>query len=338
MKSRTRPALIAIAGIALAMPISAHSQGGANAPDSIRLGTSSVGSTFYVLAVGMSELWRKHAGINATVEPLGGSTATINGIGAGKLDVAVSNAGAAWNAYRGKAPFKRPIAVALIAQGQPSLRYVVVRRDSGITSPADFVGKTIIAKRRSLPELELIANALLEVYGVPKDKVNNVETVETRQTIAALRTGTAHAAIFPGGLRLAPLEALHRDKVVDLLPLPDDKADALMRKLPSYFSKTRVPSGHFENQANASAAPTLNTYLVADPDLPEETVYKLTKAIMGKYKEFTAYHAEARHWTVKHTLSEPKIPFHPGAIRYYKEIGAWDQKLDAIQASLMQGR
>lgn len=328
MKNRTISALVVIAGMALGMT------GGAYAQDSVRIGTSSVGSTFYVLAVGISELARKNAGINSTVEPLGGSTATINGLGAGKLDVAMANAGSAWTASLGQAPFKRPIAVALIAQGQPSLRYLVVRRDAGIKSPADLVGKTVIAKRRSLPELELIANALLETYGVPKDKVKIVETVETNQTTSALRTGTADAAIFPGGLRLAPLEELIRDGMVDLLALPEDKVDAMMQKLPEYFSRTKIPAGHFENQKTPSLAPTLNTYLVARADLPEETVYKLTKAIMGNHKAFTAYHAEAKHWTVAHTLSEPKVPFHAGAVRYYKEIGAWNQQLDALQASL----
>ncbi|HXF86826.1 MAG TPA: TAXI family TRAP transporter solute-binding subunit [Xanthobacteraceae bacterium] len=321
-------------GLALALSIGIFGRDSVFAQDSIRFGTSSVGSTFYVLAVGMAELARKHAGLNATVEPLGGSTATVNGLGAGKLDVAMTNAGSAWTAYQGKAPFKKPIAVALIAQGQPSLRYLVVRRDAGIKSPADLAGKTFIAKRRALPEMDLIANALLAAYGVPKNKVNVVETVETNQTTTALRAGTAQAAIIPGGMRLAPLEELIRDEIVDLLPLSGAKVDVLMRKLPDYLSKTNIPAGHFEKQSTASVAPTLNTYLIARGDLSEETVYKLTKAVMGNLKEFAAYHAEAKHWTVEHTLAEPKVPFHPGAIRYYKEIGAWNPKLDAIQASL----
>jgi TRAP transporter TAXI family solute receptor len=333
MMRRRLSALLA-ASIAFALPMASHAQGGAAAGDSIRFGTSSVGSTFYVLAVGISELSRKHAGINSTVEPLGGSTATINGLAAGKLDLAMANSASAFTAYHGQEPFKRPMDIALIAQGQPSLRYIVVRQDAGIKSAADLAGKTFIAKRRALPEMEMIANALLESQNVAKDKVKVVETVETNQATAALRTGTAQAAIFPGGLRIAPLEELLRDDVVELLPLQADKADAMMKKLPNYFTKTNIPAGTFQNQNNESAAPTLNTYLVARQDMSEDAAYKLTKAIFANHKEFVSYHAEAKHWTVQNTLEDAKIPFHPGAIRYFKEVGAWSPKLDALQASL----
>lgn len=83
MKRLRHRTLALIIGIGWVLPIGANGPDAAYAQDSIRFGTSSVGSTFYVLAVGMSEQTCKHAGLNATVEPLGGSTATINGIGAG---------------------------------------------------------------------------------------------------------------------------------------------------------------------------------------------------------------------------------------------------------------
>lgn len=329
-----QPARVLVAALVAALIGFASPPIGAEVQDAVRLGTSSVGSTFYILAVGMSELSRKHAAINATVEPLGGSSANMNGLAAKKVDLVVANAGAAYDAYHGNRPFKAPIDVTLIAQGQPSMRFLLVRRNAGIRSPEDLVGKTMIAKRRALPELELIANALVEVYGLPKDKMRFVETVETTQATDALRSGSAQAAIYPGGLRMVPVQEMFRDKVVDFLYLPDDKFEALMRKLPKYFYTTKVPAGNFENQAREWAAPTLNTYLVARRDVSDEVVYRFTKALMGHHKEFTAYHADGKYWTIEHTLSEPKIPFHPGAIRYYKEIGAWNAKLDTIQASL----
>jgi TRAP transporter TAXI family solute receptor len=324
-------AALALLGTASTMT---HAQSNEGVQQSVRLGTSSAGSTFYAIAVGISELWRKHSGINATVEPLGGSAATINALSAGKLDVAMSNSGSAWPAYHGQKPFKQAADIALIAQGQPSLRYLVVRRDAEIKSPSDLAGKRFLAKRRALPEIELIADALLQTTALAKDKVKIIETVETNQAIAALKAGTADAAIFPGGLRIPSLQEMLRDKVVDLMPMSADKADAMMQKLPNYFSKVNLPAGTFENQANASVAPTLNTYLVARRDMSEDTAYKMTKAIFANQKEFFSYHAEAKHWTLENTLDDFKIPFHPGAIRYFKEVGAWNAKLEAAQAAV----
>src|SRR3990172_2535587 len=139
--------------LAVSLTVSAPSAE-VRAQDAVRIGTSSVGSTFYIVAVGMSEMLRKHASINATVEPLGGSTANINGLGAEKIDLAVANAGASFDGLHGNKPFKAPVKVSLIAQGQPSMRFLLVRRDAGIKAPGDLVGKPFIAKRRALPELE----------------------------------------------------------------------------------------------------------------------------------------------------------------------------------------
>lgn len=65
------------------------------AQESVRIGSSSIGSTFYIIAVAASELVQKHAGISTSAESVGGSTASINAIGAGKIEFALSNAFAA---------------------------------------------------------------------------------------------------------------------------------------------------------------------------------------------------------------------------------------------------
>jgi TRAP-type uncharacterized transport system substrate-binding protein len=148
----------------------------AQAQEAARFGTANIGSTAYILTVGMADLLRKHAAINAAVEPLGGSTAIINGLGAKTVDFAVVSASAAFDGAHGNAPFRQAVPVGLIAQGQSSMRFVLVRRDAGILSVEDLAGKAMIAKRRAMPDLELIANALLDVSGVAKEKVKFVET------------------------------------------------------------------------------------------------------------------------------------------------------------------
>ena len=325
---------LASAALAASLAGIAAPHGPAQAQDAIRLGTSSIGSTNYILAVGMSQLVRKHAAIDATVEPLGGTTAIIDGLGAKKVDFAMVSAGAAFDGAHGNAPFRRAVPVGLIAQGRSSMRFVLVRRDAGIRSVADLAGKTMIGKRRSLPDLELIANALLDVHGVPKDKVKFVETVETAQATAALRAGNVEAAVYPGRLDTPPLQELFRDKVVDFLDIPEATMRNLVAKLPKYFYLAKVPAGNFQNQPKEWISPALNTYLVARSDAPEELVYKVTKAIMGNPAGFAAYHVEGSDWTVANALAEPKLAFHPGAIRYYKEIGAWQPVHDQLQASL----
>ena len=70
----------------------------------------------------------------------------------------------------------------------------------------------------------------------------------------------------------------------------------------------------------------------------DDTVYRITKAILGHHTEFAKFHATARAWTADNTLEDPKIPFHPGAIRYFKEIGKWTPRLEALQATLLKNQ
>src|SRR4051794_73446 len=99
----------------------------------LRIGTSSSGSVYYALAVGMSKLLGSHAAISATAEPVGGSSANIFALDADKVDIAISNSASAYDGYHAVAPFKKPIHTGLIAQGQPSYRQIIVRTGSGIT-------------------------------------------------------------------------------------------------------------------------------------------------------------------------------------------------------------
>ena len=139
-------AAAALCGFVLSVPVAAQK--------AISLGTSSVGSSFYVLSVGMSKIIQKHSGMNVSVESLGGSHANMFGIARGKVDFAMANAGAAYDAFHGNKPFKKPTDLRLVAQGQSSYRGIFFTKSSGVTKIEDMVGKTFLAKRKPLPELE----------------------------------------------------------------------------------------------------------------------------------------------------------------------------------------
>lgn len=70
-------------------------------------------------------------------------------------------------------------------------------------------------------------------------------------------------------------------------------------------------------------------------DFPEEGVYRILKALMGHFDEFKLIHPTAKDWTPQNTLNQFCIPFHPGAIRYFKEIGAWKAEHDKRQEAML---
>jgi hypothetical protein len=68
----------------------------------------------------------------------------------------------------------------------------------------------------------------------------------------------------------------------------------------------------------------------------DELAYRVTKAILENTKEFATYSRAARLWNTKRTVTDPKLPFHPGAIKFFKEKGVWTAELEATQKRLLQ--
>jgi TRAP transporter TAXI family solute receptor len=325
-----------VAATLAAACLSATALAGAGAAETqaLRFGTSSSGSIFYTLVVGMSAMLTKDAGIAATAEPVGGSTANMFAIGADKVDLSITNAYAAYDAYHGNKPFRSKIAVGLWAQGAPSYRQIIVRVGSGIEKPEDLVGKTLIGKRPALPEIGLITNALFKVYNIDPGKVKVVSTTNTGEAINAIKSDTVDAALVPGSAGASYFQSLARDGKIKFLNIPDDKIKQMLALLPKSISLGRLRPHLYQGQDEAVNVFSLHSYMVAASRLSEDTVYKVTKTLFDNIDEFHRFHATAKQWTLKGTLDDPKIPFHPGAIRYFKEKKVWTPEMDKEQAAL----
>jgi uncharacterized protein len=302
--------------------------GHAQQPKALAMGTSAMGSAFYTLSVVMANVFTKSTGINVSVESVGGSDATVRGMAAKKVELAMLNANTAHDAYTGTGAYAKTgkVPIALIAQGQDSLRQIVARKASNIQTPADLVGKKFIAKRKANQEMEVMANLLFEAYGIDKKKVKIIETVESNESAEALKIGTVDAAILPGGLNASYLLDLFHNADLMLLTIPDDKLDWIIKKLGPAFHKATIPAKTYKGQNQDVKVPAMSSIIACRADLPEETVYKITKAIFTNYNEIKAGHSSGADWTLKNTLKDEPIPFHPGAVRYFKEIGAWGKK------------
>lgn len=309
--------------------------GAAIAKDAIVFGTSSIGSTYYVLSVGMSEMINKHAGISTTVQPVGGSIPNLFALASKKTDIVMSSSLAMQDRYLGNKPFRKPYEVRLVAQGQPNFRVILVRRGAKVNSVKDIAGRTMIGKRRAIPDMAMITSALFKVHGISPSKVKVVDTVNTGQVVKALRAGTIDLAVYPAALKQPALTAMFQDEIVDFLYLSKKSRDEMLKHLPKAFYQGEFKAGSFPGQKKDVNVFGLYTGLVVRNDMNEEMAYKIIKAIVGQPKEFSKYHAAARMWTVPNSLKHPAIPFHTGAIRYFKEVNAWTPDMEALQKKLL---
>ena len=309
----------------------------AQAQDAVRIGTSSVGSVFYTIAVGASELITKHAKINATAEPVGESSANVRGLGAKKIEFALANSFASFSGINGTYSFKKSgkVPVRLVLQGQASNRWLMVRKGANIKTAQDLKGKTIIAKRRALPEIALVMNAFAKVHGLPADSMKLVSTTNTGQLVKAIRAGSVDAAVMPFSPRAAQVQKPMADGVLDFFYTSDAKRTEMLKHLPPMIWGNTMKKGIFTNMQKDAPVVSLNTYFITRPGVSNDTVYKVTKAILDNNKEFMTYHKAARQYSLKRALVNVALPFHPGAIRYFKEKGVWTAAHEANQKKLL---
>lgn len=304
----------------------------------LSFGTSSIGSAFYIISVGMSEIILKKTGIDISVESVGGSDANVRALKQRKIDLAMLNSFSVANAYLGKGPFskERMTDLRVIAQGQQAIRNIVARAASGIKTPSDLKGKRFIGKRPALADLELITDILLKVYDIPKESVKILQTIETKEVLEALKIGSADGAIIPAGLRSSSLLELCQSIDINFLSIPDDKMKQIIEELGPAFSIALIQKGTYRGQNEDVMAPSLIAVLAVRSDFPEDIAYSITKTILESQKELATVHSEAKDWKIENTLRQPPAPFHPGSIKYFKEKGFWDQSLERYQERLLK--
>lgn len=305
--------------------------------DSVRIGTSSVGSTFYGLAVAISELAYRHQQLNSTVQPVGGSVPNLFALDTNRLDLAIVNAYAAYLAYAGLEPFEHAADIRLVMQGQRTYRHVLVRRGSGIRSPADFVGKTIVADRPSNPDMLQIMHALIAAYGVRESQVRLISTTTSSEVMQAFEVGSIDAALFPFGEGAAIVQEALTKGLVEFLPLPLDKRDEALASLPAPVNGTTIPAGTFSDQTEDVHTFSLNAYLLARTTVDSEIVRELVGVIFDQHDELVDFQGAAREWTPERALETAPVPYHEGTIRYLREAGLWNEALEQRQQSLLPG-
>jgi TRAP transporter TAXI family solute receptor len=309
---------------------------GAEQPKAITIGTSSVGSTFYTIAVGMADLLTRSKTLNATAEAVGGSDANARAIRDGKIEMAILNSFSAREAVLGKGTFVKGGAapLRLVLQGHTSLRQLLARPQSGIHSFADLKGKVLVGKRRSLQELELITKALLKAYGMTDKDLRIVETSDTKGAIQALEVGSVDAAIFPGGVYDPNVTELQETKKGVLVPIDDQHFAKALEELGPAFGKFTIPQKMYPNMTAPVNAFRLKAILVAGKAVPAETVYRVGKTLIDRYADLKQVHKAAAQWSVENTLESPPIPFHAGMVRLLKERKLWTPALQAAQEKL----
>ena len=321
MKCRNRVLLlplVVILAVALVIPAALAQQ-----RRLVSIASGWVVGVYYPLAGAMSRIVYKVKDLNlrATVESSGASVANAQLIGTGDADFALLQNDIAFYAYNGVtlSAFKdKPIKnMGAIFTIYPELVHVVATKASGIKTVKELRGRRVVLGPQG-SGTEANALQILEAYGL-KESDLKAERIDAAAAADQIKDGRVDAGFFTTGMGSAVILDTFISGKVALVTVDGAEAEAMKKKYPFYTS-VKVPANTYKDQAEATTVAVM-AMMVARSDLPEDLVYKFTKAIFDDLKQFHEAHSAAKSLTLETALAGNPIPLHPGAARFYKEKG-----------------
>jgi TRAP transporter TAXI family solute receptor len=280
---------------------------------------------YYPLAGAMSRIayTAKDLNLRATVESSGASVANAQLIGGGDADFALLQNDIAYYAYNGvtlAAFLGKPVRnMGGIFTIYPELVHIVASQASGVKSVRDLRGKRVVLGPHG-SGTEQNALQLLEAHGLREADLGKAERIDAAAAADQIKDGRVDAAFFTTGLGSAVIVDTFLSGKAVLVPVAAPEGEALRKKYP-FYTMEKVPANAYKGQEREVVTPAVMAMMVARSDLPEDLVYRFTKAIFDDLKQFHAAHAAAKHLTLQTALAGMPIPLHPGAERFYKEKG-----------------
>jgi uncharacterized protein len=278
--------------------------------------TGGTGGTYYPLGGSFAKIVKDETGIEANAETSGASAENMNTLKNGEGEIAFTQTDIASYAVDGKLMFKEKIDnIQAIATLYPETIQIVTTAKSGIKSVEDLKGKKVSV---GAPGSGTVANAeqILEIHGMTFDDIQK-QDLSFDESTQGIQDGNIDAAFVTAGTPTGAVESLSATEDVVIVPIQQDKIDALIKKYP-YYVKDEVPSGTYGLETGVTTV-AVQAMLVARSDLSEQVVYDITKAIFENLDKVT--HAKGKLIKVENALNGVGIDVHPGAQKYFDEKG-----------------
>ncbi|QQE74052.1 TAXI family TRAP transporter solute-binding subunit [Brevibacillus composti] len=297
--------------------------GGGSEQKFLTIATGGSSGPYYTIGGAMAKIYKDKLGYNASVQSTGASVENINLLKAKKADLAFVMSDVTSFAYEGQENFKDSGAIKeLRAMAGLYLNYVqvVTLKDRNIKSIHDLKGKRVgVGAPNS--GVEVNARMVLAGHGLTYNDIK-ADYLSYAEAIEQLKNNAIDAAFVTSGLPNSTVIDLMTTKDVEIVPIKKEDVDKMAEQFP-FFVSAEIPAGLYKNDEAVQTAAIRNIMLVRS-DLSDDQVYKLTQAFFENLDMLKDAHNAAKDIDVKEAGKNLVVPLHPGAEKYYKEVGALD--------------
>ncbi|MEO9162508.1 MAG: TAXI family TRAP transporter solute-binding subunit [Casimicrobiaceae bacterium] len=304
-----------VAATAMAAPL-------ASAADTfVNVLTGGTSGVYYPLGVALANVIGKAMpSVKTSVQATKASVENLNLLQAGRGEIAFTLGDSLSDAWKGneEAGFKTPLKkLRGIAAIYPNYIQIVARADSGIKSLADLKGKNVsVGAPKSGTELN--ARTIFKAAGLTYKDFGKVEYLPFGESVELMKNRQLDATLQSAGLGVSSLRDLATSVDIVVVPIPP----GIIKKTndPAYLPAT-IPANTYRGQTTDVQSAAVQNFLVTHEGVSNDIVYGMTKALWTNLDQLVAAHSAARAIDIKHALDGMPLPLHPGAEKYYKEVG-----------------
>ncbi len=284
--------------------------------DALTLLTGGTGGTYYPLGGEIAGIMQEHTDYTVSSITSGASTENMNKVQSGEGHLALVQTDIASYGVEGTQMFEEKLdKVTAVGALYPETIQIVTTPDSGIESVEDLKGKVVSVGDTGSGTLEN-AKQILEVHGLTLEDLD-AQYLPFDESTDSIQDGTIDAAFVTAGAPTASVEQLSVQSDVVIVPIANDKIDALIEKYP-YYTTEVIPAGTYGLAEDTQTVAVL-AMLIANGDLSEDQVYELTKAFFDNEGDIT--HDKGEKISAEAAVQGVGIDFHPGAKKYFEEKG-----------------
>lgn len=286
------------------------------------LATGGTSGTYYPFGGAIAQIFNtKIENMNVTAQATGASVENLKLIGKKEAELAIVQNDMTDYAYNGLETFKdgKVENVRAVATLYPEVIQIVASTESGINTVSDIKGKKFSV---GAPGSGVEANArqILDVLGMTYNDFS-ANYLSFSESADSYKDKHIDGFLFTSGIPNAAIQDITATSELKFVSIPDDIVQNLITKYP-FFTAYTIPAGTYKGQTEDVKTVAVNATLVVGSEVSDKVVYDLTKALFENQAELATAHAKGKLLSLETAVKGISVPFHPGAEKYYKEVGA----------------
>ena len=311
-------ALAALVGLTMATGALAQPKPNPKWPTNLTLGTASVGGTYFVYGQVWASLVNEKVGTNISTQQTQGPNQNIILTDSKQLDFGMTTMGVALQAWEGKGDWtkgqKYQSIRAIFPMYDTPFHFIALEK-SGIKAVKDLAGKKSGVGPRA-GTCGTYYPMFFKILGID----TTVRNGQGSDMAANLQDGLIDAFPFCAGVPISSYSELETTNKVRFFTFTDDELKKLKTALPE-LSDSTIPKGTYKQQTEDHKTVGVFNFAIAHKDVPEDLAYAVTKAVLENNAQMVKGHAASKETLTENWNRNTFLPFHPGAIRYFKEKG-----------------